>query len=96
MNIGLGHKRPTRRYLPADIDEFIARRRTTAAPPVLKKRGQPVTTPAPYEIIDFRKTLDDLRAARRKAVADKAEQRKKSNAAANKASKANRKGQTKE
>ncbi|MEX2741063.1 helix-turn-helix domain-containing protein [Rhizobium mongolense] len=75
VNIGLGNKRPTRRYLPADIDEFIARRRTTVAPPARGKRS-PSFAPATYEIVDFRKTLTDLRAARQKATEDRQRRRK--------------------
>ncbi|WP_233426638.1 helix-turn-helix domain-containing protein [Rhizobium mongolense] len=68
VNIGLGNKRPTRRYLPTDIDEFIARRRTTAMPLVLKQQIKSAAS-ATYEIIDIEKRLADLRAARQRARA---------------------------
>jgi hypothetical protein len=82
VNIGLGHKRPTRRYLPADIDEFIARRRTTAAPLVHGKRS-PSFAPATYEIVDFRKILTDLRAEKQKATEDRQRRRKEDRLAIN-------------
>jgi hypothetical protein len=61
VNIGLGNKRPTRRYLPADIEDFIARRRS----PDNRPTGRPNRGPtAFYEVVDFKGVREQLRAGR--------------------------------
>jgi hypothetical protein len=75
VNIGLG-KRPTRRYRIEDIEEFIAERRAVSPPSMLISSSRNVATTAVYEVIDFKKTLDQLRADRSAAKTRRAKSSK--------------------
>ena len=63
VNIGLGTKRPTRRYLPQDIDDFINRRHVRNSPAVGTVRREAPHSIA-YPIGDIQKVLADRDAAK--------------------------------
>jgi len=66
IDVGLC-SRPTRRYRMEDIEAFIAERRTLALSRSSAPPAQKVTGHAAYQVVDFRKTLEQLRADKKAA-----------------------------
>ncbi len=52
INIGLGKKRPTRRYTPADLEAFIEERAAKCRS-IRKTEETPIPTTLRYAVVDF-------------------------------------------
>ncbi|CDM56310.1 MULTISPECIES: helix-turn-helix domain-containing protein [Rhizobium] len=75
VDVGLS-SRPSRRYLLADIEEFIAKRRTTVTPALVAKGRRLASVARQDEVPDFQKILSDRRAEKKKATEDRLRKRR--------------------
>ncbi|MAU19183.1 MAG: DNA-binding protein [Martelella sp.] len=74
INIGLGEKRPTRRYTRADLDEFIDARRRECQSTSDQARRHTLTTSS-SGVVDFRGKLAQLRSGKQSASKTKSRNR---------------------
>ncbi len=61
VNIGLGTKRPTRRYLPEDLELFISRRRMERSPVIRNPTRKP-PTPTHYPLLSISEIIAERKA----------------------------------
>lgn len=66
INIGLGGKRPTRRYTETDLQAFIEERSEKACRSTRNPDAKPTPTTSSYRVVDFQETLAKLRSEKRK------------------------------
>ncbi|WP_081870621.1 helix-turn-helix domain-containing protein [Shinella sp. DD12] len=66
INIGLGKKRPTRRYTPADLEAFIEERAAKCRS-TRKTAETPIPTTSKYGVVDFQAIREQLRSGKQNA-----------------------------